>query len=181
MFKEESTPRVTAKHGEAEDADMHDSVSRLLTFARSDQSKKRIRSVTELGKALNISSATLTNWKSRGVSKEGANMAEEVFGVSPLHVLKGAGPAASSAQLIASEPPPVYEASQLGSDALFIARHFDKITSRERRMVALAQCILVIDSELPGGLGGQAPAPATPAPAMSPIPAPARTPGSSAG
>lgn len=130
---------------------------------------KRISSVTELGKALNISSATLTNWKSRGISREGAQAAEEVFGVSPSYVLKGTGLEASRQ---VQEPPATYM-PQLGADAMVLARYFDKIRSIERRQVAFAQCVMVIDAELPEGLGAPpAGSPRTTPPTRTPAPSP---------
>lgn len=73
---------------------MQDSVTRLLGCARiatRNSRKNRITDLKDLQDWLEISSATMTNWKSRGVSKLGALKAEEVIGCKPLFILEGSG------------------------------------------------------------------------------------------
>jgi len=71
--------------------DMHQSVLRLLNFARqaTSSSAKPVQSITDLIAAMDISSARMTNWKERGVSKEGAIKAELLFGCPVSHTLDG--------------------------------------------------------------------------------------------
>lgn len=60
---------------------MHSSLQRLLDLSKKTQE--------ELAKILDESPQTITNWKSRGVSKSGAIKASAVFGVSTNWILKG--------------------------------------------------------------------------------------------
>lgn len=73
---------------------MHSSVSRLLDYAKrhTASSAQPVSSYPALQVRLQISSASLTNWKQRGVSKEGAIKAEKEFGCSVNWVLTGEGP-----------------------------------------------------------------------------------------
>lgn len=70
---------------------MHDSMKRLWDAARSECARTRVTTMVELGRALEASSATMTNWKKRGVSKAGAIAAERVFGCSTEWVMSGTG------------------------------------------------------------------------------------------
>lgn len=85
---------------------MHSSVSRLLDYAR-----RKVRpsiSLSEIGRQLGVSAATMTNWKARGISKEGAIKAESLFGCSVTWLLVGDGredsPAAQQVQAVAADP-----------------------------------------------------------------------------
>lgn len=75
---------------------MHESVTRLLDCARRATAAKpashRIEGLTDLGKAMGASSATITNWKARGVSADGALAAEGLFGCSAWWILHGKHP-----------------------------------------------------------------------------------------
>ncbi|MBT9495347.1 MAG: S24 family peptidase [Paucibacter sp.] len=77
---------------------MHDSVLRLLACARivSRNIKKPITDTGKLAESLGVSSATMTNWKSRGVSKAGALKAETEIGCRPAFILEGQGDPFSS-------------------------------------------------------------------------------------
>lgn len=72
---------------------MHASVTRLFDYAtRATHGQDGpVLTMPDLQVRLEISSATLTNWKSRGVSKEGAIKAEREFGCSVNWVLTGEG------------------------------------------------------------------------------------------
>lgn len=72
---------------------MHDSVMRLLACAKiaSRNTKNPIADTGRLAEMLNVSSATMTNWKKRGVSKDGALLAEKALGSRPTFVLEGKG------------------------------------------------------------------------------------------
>lgn len=77
---------------------MHSSVSRLLDYAKRHTagSLHPVSGFPALQVRLQVSSASLTNWKQRGVSKEGAIKAEKEFGCSVNWVLTGKGPEDSS-------------------------------------------------------------------------------------
>lgn len=74
---------------------MHDSMSRLLEAARSATSglpaRQQVQTFADLGARLGASSATLTNWKARGISKPAALAAEKMFGCSATWLLTGEG------------------------------------------------------------------------------------------
>lgn len=70
---------------------MHESFKRLLDAARSKHSKRKVEEIRDLADELSASSAVITNWKSRGVSKIGAFKAEEILGISAQWVLTGSG------------------------------------------------------------------------------------------
>lgn len=48
-----------------------------------------LKKPSELALKLNIGASTVTNWASRGVSKDGALMASEIFGVNANYILTG--------------------------------------------------------------------------------------------
>jgi hypothetical protein len=89
---------------------MDPSVMRLLECAKDATADmpatRRVRVVGDLVRALGISPQTLTNWKSRGISKDGALLAERFFGCAPSYVIEGIGPArqASANEGLASHP-----------------------------------------------------------------------------
>lgn len=72
---------------------MHQSVIRLLDYAREKTkgSRNHITDFVQLQALLETSSGTMTNWKSRGVSKEGALRAEKELGCSANWLLTGEG------------------------------------------------------------------------------------------
>ena len=75
---------------------MHPSMNRLLECATLATAllppSKRVTEASDLIRALNESSGTITNWKSRGVSKQGAVKAEQAFGCPASWVLHGVSP-----------------------------------------------------------------------------------------
>ncbi|MDQ0068983.1 phage repressor protein C with HTH and peptisase S24 domain [Variovorax boronicumulans] len=81
---------------------MHESVSRLLDYARKKSSEfaKPGNDFGRLQVLLQVSSATLTNWKSRGVSKEGAIRAERELGCSANWILTGEGDEDAQAKVV---------------------------------------------------------------------------------
>lgn len=88
---------------------MHESMTRLLGYAR-DKTQGRadaIRDFADLGEALGVTSAVLTNWKRRGISKQGALEAERRWGCSATWVLDGAGPVEGKSSNDESVKPPV--------------------------------------------------------------------------
>lgn len=99
---------------------MHESVSRLLNFARSATAgtPEAVHDFAGLSKAMGVSSATMTNWKSRGVSVEGALAAERRFGCFAVWVLDGGDPAGKAAAT----------AQQFSPLAMEIAEWFDAMT-----------------------------------------------------
>lgn len=54
---------------------------------------------SNIAKTLNVSPSTVTNWASRGVSKEGALKAGEVYGCDPNFILTGENPKPSVSDL----------------------------------------------------------------------------------
>lgn len=74
---------------------MHESVLRLLQCAKeaTKTAREPVADFADLARKLGVSSAVMTNWKARGVSKEGAIKAEQVFGCSAQWVLTGERPA----------------------------------------------------------------------------------------
>lgn len=70
---------------------MHASMLRLLNLAREATAGDDVpvNDFAELGRRLGQSSAVMTNWKKRGVSKEGAIAAVGLFGGSVSHILSG--------------------------------------------------------------------------------------------
>ena len=72
---------------------MHETVERLLQYAQQATRGQpgAIVDVKGLGIRLEESVQTITNWKSRGVSKDGALKAEAAFGCSATWILTGKG------------------------------------------------------------------------------------------
>lgn len=81
---------------------MHESASRLYQAAVDAGKIAGLAPLTELARALNASVQKVKNWEKRGVSKEGALMAQNVLGISATWVLEGVGPVVSGA--LASPP-----------------------------------------------------------------------------
>lgn len=71
----------------------HPSVLRLLEFARSKTSTDPdpIETERDLREYLGIGDAVFTNWKARGISKEGAIVAADTFGCSSRWLRDGTG------------------------------------------------------------------------------------------
>lgn len=88
---------------------MHESMKRLLDYARSapGPTGKAVRGFADIGAAMGVSSAVLSNWKARGLSKDGALKAEAAFGCSAQWLLSGVGTAMVVTPLATGQPPPV--------------------------------------------------------------------------
>lgn len=75
---------------------MHESALRLLKCARQATehlaANQRVVDFATLRERMEVSPQTLTNWKDRGVSKDGALKAESLFGCPAAWVLDGNGP-----------------------------------------------------------------------------------------
>lgn len=86
---------------------MHPSVVRLLDYVRRKTAgtSNPVSDFGGLQVRLEISSATMTNWKSRGISKDGAIKAEREFGCSVNWLLTGEG--AEDARPAGARPEPV--------------------------------------------------------------------------
>jgi len=86
------TPRLnTCQHFDDDNAGMHPSASRLFDALMLTQ---RAIAPLEPGRVATLmgeSPATITNWKTRGVSKAGALKAGEVHGINPSWVTTGEG------------------------------------------------------------------------------------------
>lgn len=76
---------------------MHESMKRLLDLARSltarEPAGRRIETFADLGARLGASSAVMTNWKARGISKDGALEAQRQWGINALWLLEDREPA----------------------------------------------------------------------------------------
>lgn len=72
---------------------MHPTVIRLLDYARkaTKGSPKAVSDFVDLQGLLDVTSAVMTNWKSRGVSKDGALKAERMLGCAANWLLTGEG------------------------------------------------------------------------------------------
>lgn len=72
-------------------------MKRLLDLARERTRHlgdgQRVETFTDLGNRLNVSSAVMTNWKARGISKEGALDAQRMWGINALWLLERRAPA----------------------------------------------------------------------------------------
>ena len=88
---------------------MHQSMKRLLDFARSAGSPtgRPVRTFADVGAAIGVTSAVISNWKARGLSKEGALKAEAAFGCSAQWLLQGDGIAVAITPTQAGEQPAV--------------------------------------------------------------------------
>lgn len=77
---------------------MHESMRRLLEFARrateARRPAERVSEFSDIGRKLKVSSAVMTNWKARGISKEGALDAQQAFGCNAWWLMTGTGPQA---------------------------------------------------------------------------------------
>lgn len=94
---------------------MHESAKRLLDCARAatKDSAYPIEDFNDLAKRLPVSSAVMTNWKKRGVSKEGAIKAERLLGCSVQWILDGIGAAGPAGSVEARKSGEAYAASPL--------------------------------------------------------------------
>lgn len=105
-----------------ESVDPHESAKRLLAgAARATEHlppSRRVASFGQITKALQITGARMTNWKARGVSKEGALAAEAKWGLSPTWVLDGDGPERSGPGVSAQDAPEVAPRSESEAIAL---------------------------------------------------------------
>jgi hypothetical protein len=88
---------------------MHASVKRLLEYARERTagSTDPVLEAADLGRQLHLSKGRFSNWKTRGVSKEGALDAERKWGCSPTWVLDGSGPRDSARAAAPPAPAPI--------------------------------------------------------------------------
>ena len=117
---------------------MHPSAKRLLDKARSatNASATPITSFGDLVARMGVSSATMTNWKARGVSKDGVLQAEALFGGSASELLTGEMPA----QPAAAQPTRTPEADDLATlcDAIPDDDERDRFIATARHYAGLA-------------------------------------------
>lgn len=95
MFKQKATPMFNNKMFKTgtilpmrKDVTFHASATRLYKAA---QEMKGIKGQSAVARLLNESPQRVRNWEARGVSKEGALLAEDVIGCSALWILTGQG------------------------------------------------------------------------------------------
>ena len=86
-----STPRVHPVFCQHQNGEMHESLERLLEHARKKTtgSSRPVLDEADLRAQMGVSPAVFSNWKSRGISKEGALIAEAKFGCSAHWLLSG--------------------------------------------------------------------------------------------
>ena len=110
---------------------MHESVGRLLQHARdvTRDTREPVHDFADLAKRLGVSSAVMTNWKRRGVSKEGAIAAELALGCSAQWILTGQGPALAEAREANADDP---TALPLGGQMLVLDEALRHFTQEER-------------------------------------------------
>lgn len=88
-------------------------MSRLLDYVREHAAPRHEEaSFAYIARRLEASSAVMTNWKVRGISKDGALKAQRVFGCNARWVMTGEGP-------------PSVETHGFSDDALQIAEIYD--------------------------------------------------------
>lgn len=109
---------------------MHESVMRLLDCARrateAERDLRRVKDFADLWHRLGISSGTMTNWKARGVSKEGAIAAERIFHCSASWILEGIGPHWKHPQHSSAGPEVAPQAHELSHAVYTVTpRHVD--------------------------------------------------------
>jgi hypothetical protein len=70
---------------------VHESIQRLLNFAKKATASERypVTDFVDLQTRLGVSSQVITNWKDRGISKQGAIKASRLFGCPVEHLLEG--------------------------------------------------------------------------------------------
>lgn len=92
-----STNGLACQHDDVAEKVVHPSLVRLLDFAQAHHQpgRSRITSYGDLAARMDVSSATMTNWKKRGISLDGALAAEREFGCFASWVLDGATPPAT--------------------------------------------------------------------------------------
>lgn len=115
---------------------MHDSFARLLNAYRAavPEERRADRELVELGIRLQASPQTLTNWKRRGVSKEGALKAEEIFGCSPAFILEGVDQPPASTEGVGGAAGST--ALSVGDVATLLAEALDAMPDADRDLVA---------------------------------------------
>lgn len=119
--RRESTLRLVQHHPAMADQPVHPSMQRLLDAAHAATAASRspVRTWADLLKRLNVTDQVFTNWKRRGLSKDGAIEAGAVFGVDAHFLLTGATTAATRHAAVhhVSEAEPAFL-----SDAALLAR-----------------------------------------------------------
>lgn len=122
---------------------MHSSMSRLLNCAREATRGQRgaITDFKDLGARLGESSAVITNWKSRGISKAGALKAARIFGCSATWLIDGKG---DSGSLHAPQETRL-EADEFGGALEVIAKALAEVDTDTRESVAQWLSKLALD------------------------------------
>lgn len=107
--------------------DIHESFARLMQWAQEATKARRtpIQNYSDLAREMNVSAATVTNWRTRGVSFEAAVLAEMAFGVSPSWVVYG------------KRPPIASQNSELPADVQALVNALMRIEDDEQRSDAV--------------------------------------------
>jgi len=127
---------------------MHESTKRLLDFARAVTADEPtpVRDFADLQVRMDISSGVMSNWKRRGVSKDGAISAEQIFGCSVQWILEGIeSPNADRATL--KELAPVYSSAipDLPTTLRHLTRHLASADDLTRHGIAPLLSRLVME------------------------------------
>lgn len=114
---------------------MHPSMPRLLKCAQ-EATKGQRRAITDfkdLAARLGESSAVMTNWKSRGISKAGALKASRLFGCSATWLMDGKGDPGTPAAPITEETRPEPDAFDAALEV--IAKALAEVDEEGRALV----------------------------------------------
>ena len=137
----------------------HESLERLLLATL----PLGIKGPSALAHALHLGSEQIvTNWGSRGVSREGALKAQQRFGINAQWILSGAGVMVIDAP--ARGTPHGEKLNALSDDALEIGVYFDLLPDKQtktRTYVAIMNLIFSVEhAAAPAGSAMQQPVPA---------------------
>lgn len=114
---------------------MHQSMARLLKCAQ-EATRGQRRAVTDfkdLGARLGESSAVMTNWKSRGISKAGALKASRLFGCSASWLMDGKGDPGKPTIALTEETRPEPDAFDAALEV--IAKALEEVDEEGRALV----------------------------------------------
>jgi len=146
MFKQKATPMFNNKLFKTgtilrmrKERKFHDSTTRLYKAALE---MKSITGQSAVARLLNQSPQTVKNWEVRGVSKEGALLAERMIGCNALWILTGQGfmenlePEAFAGQHTKEEPiKPFPSTAPPWPFQTITAREYERLTDEERERV----------------------------------------------
>lgn len=122
---------------------MHASAERLYQAAKE---LRQTEGQSAVGRLLNQSAQTMNNWEARGVSKQGALIAEKELGVSPNWVLSGDG----DMRMPPTQPPPPAGEFGAGAEAApdqARQRLLERLRTADAATVRLVELALLDDKD----------------------------------